>query len=212
MSVIALLATGLIANCAVADEICNIKGATLSCGTGELSQLINAGSLKLEGTFVSGETNVSGTFRSEGAHLASASIAGSTELNQSDISGPLQITGATKMTNNHMEQSVKIAGHLTSQLDSFAQDVQVAGPIEAEGSVFGANLQVSANDISFSHVEANAINVLPSSSTHKQSLYLRDGTQVHGNISFASGNGLVFITSGSTVDGEIIGAEVFHGD
>ena len=195
-----------------AEDICKVKGSVLSCGTGELETLLNVGSINLQGTTVIGETNVSGSFKAKGAHLVDVSITGTTELTQSDFTGLVQVTGTTKMTENHFSQPVKITGHLTSELDNFGQSVQVAGIIDATGSVFSGDLKTSSNDINFSHVEANNLEILPGSSTHKQSLYLRDDSQIHGNINFAGGNGLVFITTGAKVDGEITGAEVFHGD
>lgn len=210
--VLALLAVGALNGTVFADEVCKMKGSTLSCGAGQLESILNVGSISLQGTTVAGSTDESGSFKAKNAHLVDVSIAGTTELTQSEVSGLLQITGTTKFTSNQFLQPVKVTGHLTSEMDNFAQSVQVAGQIDAQGSVFSGDLRTSSNEISLSHVEANNIEVLPGSSTHKQSLYLRDEAMIHGNINFTGGKGLVFITSGAQVEGEITGAEVFHGD
>lgn len=202
----------ILSNQVFADEVCKQKGTILSCEAGTVDQIINTGGVRLKGTQVTNQVLVTGSFKAENAKLNEATITGSTEMNLSDVSNNMQVTGSTKSIDSKYHGPFVVTGKFSSVNDTFEQPVSITGQLDSESTTYKDKLSVTAKEIGFVGVNAADVIIHQSSSTNpKQSLYLRENTQITGNIIFEGGNGMVFLSGGSAVAGEIRGAEVYQG-
>lgn len=194
-----------------ADDVCKYFGASLSCQAGVLDSLTNTGAVRLKGTIIEGDVTVTGSFKAVDTALQNVHITGSTEIGSSKVKGSAVITGTTKTHESHFNAPVQITGNWTSDHDEFADKVSVAGKVIVENSQFAAQIEAQSKEIAFSEVNAAGITIKSTGlESIKPSLTLRDNSVVTGPVIFEGGNGMVFIASGSRVDGQISGAEVFY--
>lgn len=189
--------------------VCKASASRLSCGSGLLESMHNTGNVALKGTFVRGETLVTGSFRATDAKLNNVNIVGSSQINESVVAGPVKLTGHGKFHDSHFSEPVQVSGNIQSANDTFANDLVVAGKLKMEAGVVQGLLTAASKELHFSGTDLNSLQLNGSSGAKgAQLVYLQDHTSVAGDINFAGGHGKVFLGQGSVINGKVTGGEV----
>jgi hypothetical protein len=115
---------------------------------------------------------------------------GPVEMDGTEVSGIVDIAGPVQMTNT------TINGVTT-----------VKGILQASSATFNSAMNLATDTLTLTSSHAGDISL---SGQTGQKVYLKSGTAVSGSITFISGGGLVFLSGGSHVDGQVIGGKVVH--
>lgn len=209
------------------EDVCQSKGDSLYCSAGEVSSIFHMGNTILSGTHVLHSVRVLGDLDAHKADMENLTLMGKVNMTLSVVRGGLDVTGECESHQSNFQENAKITGNLRSNHDSFQHDVtmtgdlrvkdsefksivDVTGSIQADGSVFDDALNVQSCLIEFSQVKTKQIIIKNdrNCAANTQSIYLKNRTEVSGNIHFVGGNGKVFISKDSVINGQVIGGVV----
>jgi len=85
----------------------------------------------------------------------------------------------------------------------------IAGPLAATDSKFAGLLTIATDILTLSN--SKAANITIKSVAKTQSLYLKEGTVISGDVTFQGDNGTVYLSGNSKVDGKVIGGKIAPG-
>lgn len=164
-----------------------------SCGTCSYDSsgrglLVYNGLCQLDGGVAGRDVQVNGNLHATHATIGTLTVNGAAQLDDCLINGTTNING-----------SVKADGSI------FSQDVVVHGLLHAKKCQLRGMLSVSAEQVTLSDTHARAIQVRKITGDRKQTVFLKAGAVVDGDIVFEGGNGTVAAQNGCTVHGTICG-------
>lgn len=212
-----------------ANPVCKDESGTLYCTTGEIDTLTHLGKTNLSGTHVTGQVNIMGNLDATKAELGSLNVTGNTDATnivihnttesignvraaETHFDGPTQITGDLKGGNNLFASNTKVIGTATLNHDHFKSLFDITGKLQSESATFAASVMITACESSFyrSVMPDITMNAQPQCPSSLQKIFLKDKSQVKGNITFRGGNGKVYLSKDSALMGQIIGGSVIR--
>jgi hypothetical protein len=145
----------------------------------------------------------------------------------STFGGPNDITGGVVANHSHFIEStimagnfvgdsntfddpVRIIGNFKGNLNIFHSQTEIIGTLQAKETQFLDRLLLTTTTSYLANSQTNDIFVakLVGSCCVNQTLFLSNNTQVKGNITFYSGKGLVVLSSGAKITGQVRGGKV----
>ncbi len=127
-------------------------------------------------------------------------LSGTTVKNDTVING--RVT-ADKATFNNL----KVNGTLDINNSTVEGTVLVSGLLNADKTTFKQKIEIASNVIRFSKSEINEILVDDTQPKVEQKIYL-DKTKVNGDITFKSGDGIVYVGKDVEMKGKVVGGKV----
>ena len=123
------------------------------------------------------------------------------------VAGPLTVRGTFSGTRATVDGDVNVLGPLSVTQFTAKANSDVTGPFVATDSHF-ADLTVTSDKVDLANCKVKDIVIRKGASGNAQTLTLRRGPYVVGDITFESGNGQVVMEHGAYVGGYIKGAQV----
>lgn len=137
-------------------------------------------------------------------------INGSTTLDGTRLSGEVTVNGsftASKAVLNSLE----VNGQVTLKKCSVNGETVVNGGLVATATKFGSEVSVASPKITFDGCSVASLRVRGGVFlSGKQIVELRGGTHIDGPVVVESGNGEIWVFSGSKVSGTVEGAQVIQ--
>jgi|GEM_PF-5982069 len=144
--------------------------------------------LVMNGTNVSNNLRVNGDFYGSNSHFKHVDLNGNSKLANSVVTGIFNVNGRTKLDKVSVLDNLNVSG------DILITHSWIKKPFEVRGK----------------HVKLYnswVKDIIVKDSKYDTVIEVHGGTQVKGNIVFASGRGKVYIDKDSRVHGSIIGGE-----
>lgn len=162
----------------------------------KLDSISIAGPASLEGVTVRDTTSVMGPAKMRDSNL-----------NTLSISGPLNARKVTLKT-------LTANGPVRFERVTVDGKVTINGSLNAEESNFKDSISIAADKIIFDHSMAENIQVRKNSSwlEKPQRVILTNKTIVKGDITFEAGNGIVVLSKGAALKGEVKGGKIVERD
>ena len=128
---------------------------------------------------------------------------GSAHLDHTRIEGTSSIHGYLHATHAHLD---KLKVHGTALLDHCLvnQTTNVFGYLSAAGTQFKQPITLHGNTSNFNHSLINSLNIITPTKQTPQ-VWLKDHSEIAGNINFRHKKGIVFLDKTSLIHGKIIG-------
>ena len=137
-------------------------------------------------------------------------INGSTTLDGTSLSGEITVNGsftASKAVLNSLE----VNGQVTLKKCSVSGETVINGGLVATATKFGGEVSIASPKVSFDGCSVASLRVRGGLFlTGRQIVELRGGTHIDGPVVVESGNGEIWVFSGSKVLGSVEGAQVIQ--
>ena len=133
---------------------------------------------------------------------------GSIQLNDCSVSGLLQSYGASTIISSDVA-SIYSAGYCSTQ-DSAIGSVQVFGYLTSENSNFTNTLEITSTSAKLLATQTKDIVFHTTTPIQPQALTLQQESTVNGDITFEEGDGTVYKSSDSTINGDVIGGKIIE--
>ena len=128
---------------------------------------------------------------------------GYTELNGTTVKGDTYVNGSLSAANAFLNK-VLINGSAIFSDTNIDGKVEINGTLTAKKSTFSKDIILASNESTFSKSIIKNIDVKASLPPGNQKIYLKNKTTA-ASIKFESGNGIVYISGGSTINSVVGG-------
>ena len=185
----------------VINESAFIEGKTLT-------QPIKVyGSLSLEGIYAKDSIEVKGSLNCTHSTLSQTTIYGSAHIQNVKATGPVTVYGSASLNQTVIDgYDINVYGSMSLNNVDISGDVNVKGSLNAHQSRL-KNISAESTQVTLSQVDARNVSFHSQSNNKTQKLFLKNGSHISEKIYFESGNGHVYVESGSTYV-EVIGGQV----
>jgi hypothetical protein len=146
------------------------------------------------------ETEIDGTLDIK------ASRNGQTTLNQVTVENKVIGTGTLHLTKGRIG-GLEWDGATTATECRVAEDAIFTGPLNLDSCIFKENVTATSTMIHLNDVQINGNLLIPETKGNSaQTVVLTGGSTIKGNVTFASGQGIITKDNDSTIQGKVIGA------
>lgn len=209
------------------NNVCNTDFGRMYCAEGEIDSIFHLGNTSLSGTHVIGNVRVLGKLEATNAEIGSGNIAGDIDVSKLTVNRNMTVVGGIRSVNSTYQSSVKFTGDLKGRNDVYQNKAELTGDVQVDGSIFKGDVTVigklHANAsvfngfatfdsclIEFNRSTTSQINVKAQHNCGdgEQKIYLKDKSQVKGDIHFEAGNGKVYLSNNSTIIGQVTGGTI----
>jgi cytoskeletal protein CcmA (bactofilin family) len=202
---------------ALADS-CSVKGVKsgdkyfgkTDCMQATLSSLEVYGNLTVEKTAVNHTAKINGTVTGNTFTVnGNLFINGTTTVNSLLVAGTTRIDGKAVLSSSHLKETT-VYGKLDATNSTF-ENTTVNGNATIQDSTFNGDLNLSTDLSVLNGTRVHNVLILKSKTSNPQILCLTKASYVSGNIIFNAGNGEIYTTGSSKIDGKVSGAKVIEG-
>lgn len=115
----AVLALALVGTVSASQaEVCKIAPGSVTCGKGTVNSLFGNGMVSVNGTTITGPTNINGLLTGDDASFTSLQVNGSVSLFQCTINLDADIKGSLKASSTKFENSLNIFSNSTRLINT----------------------------------------------------------------------------------------------
>lgn len=212
-----------------ANDVCTESFGVLHCGSGEIDNVFHLGNVFLSGTHITNSLSVTGNVEADNAEIGTLSVTGNVSATHLLVHQGVHSTGIFHIDNGQFESPVKLTGNIEGSHDIFNADTAmtgnvtltsesfkststITGKLSAELTTFSAPLTLNACMAELSQTALQQIQMTKQSNCPDdvEKLYLREKTIVNGNIVFPGGNGQVYLSKNSMINGQVSGGTITH--
>lgn len=194
-----------------ADEvspICQEKHDQLVCGAGRLDQLKYLGDAVLNGTTVTGSTNITGDLALRHATLSDVKVVGDLEANDTHVNGTLLVKGDAVLSQVSVDNSARIVGDAKAAQVKFNSDTAIIGDLNCDTCAFKQTLRLAANHADLASSSTKSILFDPSDKN--QMITIHSNSTVEGDIQFTRSGGTVNLSKDSLITGIVKNGVIVH--
>lgn len=188
--------------------VCQERQGELVCGVGQVDHLKYLGDAVLDGTTVTGTTQIVGDLDARHANLADVNVVGDLKANETSFSGDVLIKGDGELTKTHFQRNTRIVGDAKIVESTFNGTSSIIGDVNCSTCVFAQPLTLAANHAYFSQSNTKSINFDPSDKN--QYLTITLNTTIDGDVKFASQQGTLYLSKGSLLTGLVKGGVIIR--
>lgn len=200
------------ASLAQSAPVCSGKWV-MRCGAGSIPSLDSKISASVEGTTVSGLTEVQGHFKALNAKLGSVLVHGAASLAKSTVQHNLTVDGVLTLYQVHVAGDLSVNGSTTVSHSQIKGSSHFNGTFNADNAQFAGPLFADTATITFEHTRASDITVGKGFSMipfYRPKIHIDNHSTVTGNITFTGGkNGIVYVSANSHFTGKVISGVAF---
>lgn len=226
-SIIVTAIISLSAQQCLANNVCHNESGTLYCTDGTVDSIYHLGDTSLSGTHVVGEVKVLGKLDAINSEIGSGSIIGDVDISRLTVHNSISVTGDIHSVNSVYQSAVKFTGDLKGNNNTyegkteFIGDVKInddtfknsaifTGKLRADAANFNNGITINSCLVEFYHSNTGQIivNLQRHCDDGVQKIYLKDKTEVKGNINFVGGNGKVYVSKNSAIIGQVTGGTI----
>lgn len=154
--VVTLFLTGSVAT--VNAGVCNIIPGSVTCGHGSADSLSGNGMVTVNGTTISGITQVNGLLNAEDANFFSLEVNGSVKLTQCTINDAANIKGSLTASSTKFEKTLEVYSSETRFINSkVSNDLHLGHTDSKKQVVYLDNFSEVSGDIIFDDGEGEVI-------------------------------------------------------
>jgi hypothetical protein len=155
----------------------------------------------------SGQNNGYRSYGNETVDFVQAN--GAVVLNGTQVLGEVNVNGSLQ-ANNATIDSLQVNGSATLRSCQIANNCTINGGLVADSTKFKGEISVASQKITLSACSVDSLVVRKTGSASVPVVILQNGTKVTGSIIVESGNGEIWVSSGSEVSSDVSGAKIIQ--
>lgn len=137
---------------------------------------------------------------------------GSTNLGGTTVTDSTSVNGSLRATEADLNK-LDVNGSANLEKCTVHGNANINGSLKGKDNTFEDKLTISSNKVCLDSTSTQSIEIRKvTSDNNKQVVTLENNSSVKGDITFASGNGVVVVDSNSQLSGNVIGGEVVKKD